>query len=112
MGSKLDPSIIALEHLTEEEQIIVDTAIEAALRRVRSMRLYGIPPSLSNTLISSLTPREREVLPLFSAGYSAREIGLRLNISARTAEVHRENILAKLGLSKVIDVVHMMSVAG
>jgi DNA-binding NarL/FixJ family response regulator len=45
-----------------------------------------------------LTPREEEVLKLIAEGYSAREIGSTLGISAKTVDRHRTNTLAKLGL--------------
>ncbi len=44
-----------------------------------------------------LTPREREVLTLVSAGRSNGEIATQLFISTKTASVHVSNILAKLG---------------
>ncbi|MGN6160181.1 MAG: LuxR C-terminal-related transcriptional regulator, partial [Marmoricola sp.] len=44
-----------------------------------------------------LTPREREVLALVSAGRSNGEIGKQLFISTKTVSVHVSNILAKLG---------------
>ena len=44
-----------------------------------------------------LTPREREVLTLMGQGLSNSEIAERLIIAPRTAKVHVQNILAKLG---------------
>jgi DNA-binding CsgD family transcriptional regulator len=46
---------------------------------------------------TDLTPREREVLALVSAGRSNGEIATQLFISTKTASVHVSNILAKLG---------------
>jgi DNA-binding CsgD family transcriptional regulator len=46
--------------------------------------------------LPALTKREREVAELISQGLSNKEIATRLFISPRTAEVHVENILAKL----------------
>ena len=46
---------------------------------------------------ANLTPREREVLTLVSAGRSNGEIAAQLFISTKTASVHVSNILAKLG---------------
>jgi DNA-binding NarL/FixJ family response regulator len=45
-----------------------------------------------------LTSREREVLQLLSEGRSSRDIGVMLNISLRTVDVHRSNIMKKLGV--------------
>jgi DNA-binding NarL/FixJ family response regulator len=52
-----------------------------------------------------LSPREREVLQLLAEGYSAREAGRRLHVSVKTIETHRRNILQKLGLDNVADLV-------
>jgi DNA-binding NarL/FixJ family response regulator len=46
-----------------------------------------------------LTPREREIVRLVSAGRSDKEIALELVISARTVKNHVHSILAKLGVS-------------
>lgn len=46
----------------------------------------------------SLTTREREVLELIVNGYRNKQIGDRLGISVRTVEVHRRNIMDKLGV--------------
>jgi DNA-binding NarL/FixJ family response regulator len=45
-----------------------------------------------------LTPRERQALQLAAEGHSNAEIGARLSISPRTAEMHRANALRKLGI--------------
>jgi DNA-binding NarL/FixJ family response regulator len=44
-----------------------------------------------------LTVRELEVLKLLSRGLSSKEIGASLDISTRTVETHRLNIMKKLG---------------
>ena len=46
----------------------------------------------------TITPREREVLKLIAEGYPNKEIGGLLNISVKTVEKHRANIMAKLKL--------------
>lgn len=47
---------------------------------------------------ASLTSREREVARLIAAGLLNREAAERLGIAVRTVEVHRANILRKLGV--------------
>lgn len=47
---------------------------------------------------ASLTPREREVLSLIAEGLSSRDIGERLDMSARTVETHRTHLRRKLNL--------------
>ena len=45
-----------------------------------------------------LTPRETEILRLVADAHTNDEIGLLLDISKKTVERHRENILEKLGM--------------
>jgi DNA-binding NarL/FixJ family response regulator len=49
--------------------------------------------------LDQLTAREREVLRLIGAGYTYKEVGRRLHISARTVEAHVSAVLRKLQLS-------------
>ena len=52
-----------------------------------------------------LTPREIEVLRLIAEGYTNKQAAEKLNISVRTVEFHRGNILSKLNLRSRIDLV-------
>ncbi|MCJ7536296.1 MAG: response regulator transcription factor [Anaerolineales bacterium] len=45
-----------------------------------------------------LTPREREVLQLIAEGYTNKQIATMLNISIKTVQVHRTNMMKKLDL--------------
>lgn len=51
--------------------------------------------------IDALTPREREILQLIAEGLTTREIAAKLEISARTADVHRTHIMQKLDVHNV-----------
>ena len=53
----------------------------------------------------SLTPREREVLELISAGHSNKEGALRMGISPRTFESHRAEAMRKLGARNTAELV-------
>jgi two-component system nitrate/nitrite response regulator NarL len=50
-------------------------------------------------VLSSLSPREQEIVRLLAADLRASEIAQRLNISSVTVKVHLHNIYAKLGLT-------------
>jgi DNA-binding NarL/FixJ family response regulator len=53
----------------------------------------------------SLTDREREVLQLIVKEMTTREISAKLNISIRTVETHRKNILKKLGAKNTVGLI-------
>ncbi len=53
----------------------------------------------------TLTTREREVLHLAAEGYTSARIGGRLSISPRTVEIHRANMMRKLGLHSQTDLI-------
>jgi len=54
---------------------------------------------------STLTPREREIVQLVGEGRSTKELADKLGISPKTAETHRTNIMRKLNLHSVSEVV-------
>src|SRR5258708_24728589 len=58
--------------------------------------------------VSSLTPRERQVLAEIMAGASNKEAGRTLGISPRTIEVHRARIMEKLGAKNACDLVRIV----
>jgi len=52
-----------------------------------------------------LTPREREIVQLLAEGKSTKEVAVALDLSVKTAETHRSNIMRKLELHSVSDLV-------
>ena len=68
----------------------------------RSKRSSGAP---TTTQVSQLTRREREVLQLLAEGKRCKDVALLLNISAKTAETHRTNMMFKLKLHSIAQVV-------
>ena len=54
---------------------------------------------------SFLTRREIEILKMVSKGFTAREIAAKLYISHRTVETHRSNLIGKLKLKNVADLI-------
>ncbi len=53
----------------------------------------------------TLTPREREVLQLLAEGHSTRQIADTLHVSVKTIEVHRKQLMDKLGLNSLADLI-------
>ena len=63
-----------------------------------------IPEEVSTA--TRLTPREREIVQLVTEGKSNKEVATALGITVKTAETHRANIMHKLGLTSVTELVH------
>ena len=59
------------------------------------------PNTSQRTGIEVLTAREREILQLIAESYSTKEVAQKLNISVKTAENHRTNLMKKLDLHDV-----------
>jgi len=102
--------------------LLKDSAVQdlvAGIDAVRAGRAYYSPrvqreltellrgrPSLESPL-AGLTEREREVLRRIAEGLSTKEIAARLEISARTVETHRANLMRKLGLRSVAQLIRL-----
>ncbi|MGN0097665.1 MAG: response regulator [Corynebacterium sp.] len=54
-----------------------------------------LPDDADQSVLSTLTPREKEVLRLLARGYTYREMAERLFISVKTVETHVSNVLRK-----------------
>lgn len=55
-----------------------------------------------------LTKREKQILKLILDGKNNKEIGEHLDISKRTAEVHRFNLMKKLGVKNQVELTHKL----
>lgn len=63
------------------------------------------PSHQSEYMIERLTPREREISCLIAQSHSSKEVAARLNISVKTSENHRANLMRKLGVHDVAGLV-------
>jgi DNA-binding CsgD family transcriptional regulator len=52
-----------------------------------------------------LTSREREVIQLVAEGKSTKEVAVALGLSVKTADTHRSNLMRKLGVHSVSELV-------
>jgi DNA-binding NarL/FixJ family response regulator len=84
-----------------DDQTFISPAIAGEV--IESMRR---DPDLSMDPVSSLTPRQREVLQLLAEGKSAKEAASVLGISARTVEFHKYEIMQVLGIHNNAELVH------
>jgi DNA-binding NarL/FixJ family response regulator len=86
-------------------------AIEAALagKQYVSSELSGgreEPPVLPPVMPESgraLTERQRQILKLVAAGYTAREIGRMLHITSKTVEFHKGRLMRQLQLQSTVE---------
>lgn len=86
-------------------------AIESAFGRERSRLTASQAREAQAHALAELTPREREVLDLVILGHHNREVGERLGISARTVEVHKARVMAKLGARTLSDLIRITRTA-
>lgn len=57
----------------------------------------------SSQVFAVLSPREREVLQLLAEGKSTKEIAEKLNVSVKTIETHRKQIMDKLNMRSIAE---------
>jgi two-component system, NarL family, response regulator NreC len=119
----------------DDEEYVIETLTEAgaagyllktdapeellnAVRAVHAGKSY-LSPSIAPILLSritrprtakhgnkfTLTRREREVLKLVGDGATSKDIALKLDISPKTAQVHRDNLKQKLNLRSTAEMV-------
>lgn len=65
--------------------------------------VLGVLPLVNSTRIAKISSRECEVLQLLAEGNNTKEIAFRLDISTKTVETHRKQIMTKLGIRSVAE---------
>jgi DNA-binding NarL/FixJ family response regulator len=66
---------------------------------------HRVKNSIGQTAVAELTPRQLEVLKLIAQGQSTKDIALTLDISAKTVEAHRSQLMARLDIHDVAGLV-------
>jgi DNA-binding NarL/FixJ family response regulator len=94
--------VVAVEGLQQGRPFFSARVAELVLRGYLQGGPFPVePPPTAPTL----TGREREVLQLLAEGHSTKEVAATLGISGKTAESHRANLMRKLAVRSIPDLV-------
>jgi DNA-binding NarL/FixJ family response regulator len=95
--------VLAVEALANHKPFFTPHATELMLTNL-SASTSGLTRG-TETLKDRLTTREREIIRLISEGNSSKEVASTLSISVKTADTHRANIMRKLQVHTVSELV-------
>jgi FixJ family two-component response regulator len=82
-------------------------AVRTGLAQDRAARLERVEMTALLERHATLTPREREVLPLVVSGLLNKQAAAKLGISEVTLQMHRRNVLQKMGAASLAELVRM-----
>ena len=94
-----------------DDQVLLDRISDALAASAAALARQGRREQLERKL-AALTEREREVLSLVIAGKTSKAIAASLDISAKTVENHRHNLMAKAGVGSVAQLIAWATDAG
>jgi FixJ family two-component response regulator len=87
-------------------------AVAEAIGRDRKRRKDERILSDARTLFDTLTPREREVLSLVSAGLMNKQIAAEIGIAEITVKIHRGHVMKKMRTRSLADLVRLSEILG
>lgn len=94
--------VAAVEALQNHRTFFTSKVAEIVLNGYLNGKSPATPPEPAR---DRLTPREREVVQLLAEGKTTKEVAAVLGMSVKTAETHRSNIMRKLNLHSVSQLV-------
>jgi FixJ family two-component response regulator len=96
----------AIDFLTKpvREQEMLD-AVTGALERDRKRRAEEKSNSDARARFALLTPRERQIMALVTGGLMNKQVAGKIGISERTVKIHRGNLMRKMRIKSLADLV-------
>jgi two-component system response regulator FixJ len=94
------------------EKAVLLAALVVAFERLEDSASRAADAETASTILAGLTPREYSVLAAMAEGQPNKTIAYDLGISARTVEVHRANLMAKLGVRSLSGALRIAFAAG
>ena len=94
------------------EDVVIIEAIQRAAEQLVDKPTEADDVSAIHSRLESLSDRERQVLSGVVAGLPNKSIAYDLDISPRTVEVHRANVMAKMASESLPQLVRMALAAG
>ncbi|WP_321809574.1 MULTISPECIES: response regulator transcription factor [unclassified Burkholderia] len=93
-----------LKHEDGDELLRAVALVLSGIRYV-SDSLAHVLEHTGAAAVPPVTAREKEILVLIANGHSSKDIAIRLNLSVLTVRKHRQNLMSKLALHNVAEVI-------
>jgi two-component system response regulator FixJ len=94
------------------EKAVLLRAIEEGFARIEQADRGRVRRDEARVRLQALTSREHDVLEGLVRGHPNKTIGYDLDISPRTVEIHRANLMSKLGVASLSDALRIAFAAG
>jgi FixJ family two-component response regulator len=86
-------------------------SVERALSRSVEQLLRASERNHARALLQRLTPRENEVMELVATGLLNKQVGGELGMAEKTVKTHRANVMRKLGITSVAELMVVLQKA-
>jgi two-component system response regulator FixJ len=94
-----------IEKPFDEDRLLA--SIKEAVQEARQQSSDSAQLETLRARYNTLSQRQREVMELAATGLSSKEIGIRLNISAKTVENHRAWLMERMGTRNLAELVRV-----